>query len=89
MTEERCPDAKSTYKKLAVLWLIQPVRQASKELCPALRDFVVADPPSHRCRRTGNFVLRNRQLLIAANCSCADLLPRYIRCVFLKLFRLL
>ncbi|MDZ4757104.1 MAG: hypothetical protein SGJ10_03060 [Bacteroidota bacterium] len=39
----------STYKKLAVQWL-------NEALCPALRDFVVAD----------NFVLRNRQLLVAA-----------------------
>jgi len=41
---------KSTYKKLAVQWL-------NEALCPALRDFVVADSLS----------LRNRQLLVAAH----------------------
>jgi len=42
----------STYKKLAVQWL-------NEALCPAvyMRDFVVAD----------SLVLRNRQLLLAAN----------------------
>jgi hypothetical protein len=42
--------ANSTYKKLAVPWL-------NEALCPALRDFVVAE----------SLMLRNRQLLLTAN----------------------
>jgi hypothetical protein len=46
----------STYKKLAVLWLNLPVRQAGETLCFIL-SFVVAD----------TYVLRNRQLRQAPN----------------------
>jgi len=46
---DRTPAPNSTYKKLAVQWLIEA-------LC-FVSSFVVAD----------SFVLRNRQLLVAAN----------------------
>ena len=47
----------STYKKLAVQWLNEAFPLRRDRSCPALRDFVVAD----------SLVLRNRQLLVAAN----------------------
>jgi len=49
----------STYKKLAVQWL-------NEALC-FVSSFVVEDPPSLRCGRANSLVLRNRQLLVAAN----------------------
>ena len=49
MTEEICPVANSTYKKLAV-------QRLNKALC-FVSGFVVAD----------SLVLRNHQLLVAAN----------------------
>ncbi len=47
----------STYKKLAVQWLNLPTGRQVKLCISHMRDFVVAD----------SFVLRNRQLLVAAN----------------------
>jgi len=45
------------YKKLAVQWLNEGLPMHRDKSCSAWRDFVVAD----------SLVLRNRQLLVAAN----------------------
>jgi len=56
----------STYKKLAVQWLNEAFPLRRNKSC-FVSSFVVADPPSLRCGRAGSLVLRNRQLLVAAN----------------------
>jgi len=56
MTEKELQTHNRNYKKLAVQWLNLPTGRQVKLCVPHMRDFVVAD----------SFVLRNRQLLVAA-----------------------